>query len=80
MPPRRSTPKTLHRASELREEPTPAERNLWSYLRLMRTRSGSHKALEDVVISGTESFPATLSPEAAGLQPSAKFDGELRME
>jgi very-short-patch-repair endonuclease len=36
MPPRRSTPKVLHRAGELRKEPTPAERKLWSYLRLMR--------------------------------------------
>jgi very-short-patch-repair endonuclease len=36
MPPRRSTPKVLHRASELRKEATPAESKLWSYLRLMR--------------------------------------------
>ena len=42
MPPKRSTPKILHRAGELRtlalgasarEEPTPAEGKLWSYLR-----------------------------------------------
>ena len=33
---RRSTPKILHRAGELRKEPTPAERKLWAYLRLMR--------------------------------------------
>ncbi|MFZ5880566.1 MAG: endonuclease domain-containing protein [Chloroflexota bacterium] len=31
--PRRSTPTTMHRAGELRKEPTPAERKLWAYLR-----------------------------------------------
>jgi very-short-patch-repair endonuclease len=31
--PRRSTPKILHQAGELRKEPTPAERKLWAYLR-----------------------------------------------
>ncbi len=36
MPTRRSTPKTLHRAGELRKETTPAEKKLWAYLRLMR--------------------------------------------
>jgi very-short-patch-repair endonuclease len=33
MPAKRSNPKTMHRAGELRKEPTPAERKLWSYLR-----------------------------------------------
>jgi len=33
MPPRRSNPKTMHRAGELRKELTPAERKLWAYLR-----------------------------------------------
>ena len=36
MPPKRSTPKTLHRAGELRKEPTPAEAKLWAYLRAHR--------------------------------------------
>lgn len=36
MPPRRSTPKILHRAGELRKQTTPAERKLWAYLRLLR--------------------------------------------
>ena len=36
MPPRRSTPKILHQAGELRKETTPAEKKLWAYLRLMR--------------------------------------------
>ena len=30
---KRSNPKTMHRAGELRKEPTPAERKLWAYLR-----------------------------------------------
>jgi len=33
MPAKRSDPKTMHRAGELRREPTPAEQKLWSYLR-----------------------------------------------
>lgn len=36
MPPRRSTPKILHRAGELRKQTTPAEKKLWLYLRRMR--------------------------------------------
>ncbi len=36
MPPRRSTPKILHQAGELRKQTTPAEKKLWAYLRLMR--------------------------------------------
>jgi very-short-patch-repair endonuclease len=36
MPRKRSIPKTLHRAGELRHEPTPAEAKLWAYLRQMR--------------------------------------------
>jgi len=33
MPAKRSNPKTMRRAGELRREPTPAERKLWSVLR-----------------------------------------------
>jgi len=36
MPPRRSTPKILRQAGELRKQTTPAEKKLWAYLRLMR--------------------------------------------
>jgi len=36
MPPKRSTPKILHRAGELRKQTTPAEKKLWAYLRLLR--------------------------------------------
>ena len=36
MRPRRSTPKILHRAGELRAEPTPAEIKLWAHLRTLR--------------------------------------------
>jgi very-short-patch-repair endonuclease len=32
----RSTPKMMHRAGELRREPTPAEAKLWAYLRARR--------------------------------------------
>jgi len=33
MPAKRSTPKIMHRAGELRKELTPAESKLWAYLR-----------------------------------------------
>ncbi len=33
MPAKRSYPKTMQRAGELRKEPMPAERKLWAYLR-----------------------------------------------
>ena len=33
MPPKRSSPRMMHRAGELRREPTPAEAKLWKYLR-----------------------------------------------
>jgi very-short-patch-repair endonuclease len=36
MPPKRSTPKILHQAGELRKQTTPAEQKLWAYIRLMR--------------------------------------------
>jgi very-short-patch-repair endonuclease len=38
MPPKRTTPKMLHRAGELRKEPRPAEVKLWTYLRSLRTQ------------------------------------------
>ena len=38
---KRSTPNILHRAAELRKEPTPAEVKLWAYLRTMR-ENGVH--------------------------------------
>lgn len=41
MPPKRSTPKILHRAGELRKELTPAERKLWAHLRLLH-ENGVH--------------------------------------
>jgi very-short-patch-repair endonuclease len=33
MPAKRSNPKAMRRAGELRHEPTPTERKLWAYLR-----------------------------------------------
>jgi very-short-patch-repair endonuclease len=41
MPPKRSSPKMMHRAGELRHEPTPAEAKLWKYLRA-QTLDGTH--------------------------------------
>jgi very-short-patch-repair endonuclease len=36
MPPKRSIPKILHRAGELRKESGPVEVKLWAYLRSLR--------------------------------------------
>jgi very-short-patch-repair endonuclease len=33
MPAKRSNPKMMHRAGELRKQPTPSEKMLWAYLR-----------------------------------------------
>jgi very-short-patch-repair endonuclease len=41
MPPKRSTPKMMRRAGELRREPTPAEAKLWKYLR-SQNLEGTH--------------------------------------
>src|SRR5688500_8523102 len=41
MPPKRSSPKMMHRAGELRREPTLAETKLWKYLR-SQNLDGTH--------------------------------------
>ena len=41
MPPKRSSPLMMHRAGELRHEPTPAEAKLWKYLR-SQNLDGTH--------------------------------------
>ncbi len=38
------------------------------------------RAMAEGVIKGTESFPATVTLEVAGLQLSVKFDGEIKLE
>jgi hypothetical protein len=38
------------------------------------------KAVSDGAITGTESFPATVTLEVAGLQLNVKFDGEIRLQ
>jgi Family of unknown function (DUF6494) len=38
------------------------------------------KALEDGLIEGTESFPASATLEVAGLNLKVKFDGEIRLQ
>ena len=38
------------------------------------------KALEDGRIAGTESFPATVTLEVAGLNLHFKVDGEIKLE
>jgi very-short-patch-repair endonuclease len=41
MPPKRSSPKMMHRAGELRQEPTLAEAKLWKHLR-SQNLDGTH--------------------------------------
>jgi len=38
------------------------------------------KAMDEGLIAGTESFPATVTLEVAGLKLNVKFDGEIRLE
>ena len=38
------------------------------------------KALEEGRITGSESFPATVTLEVAGLNLNVTFDGEIRLE
>ena len=38
------------------------------------------KAIADGVIAGTESFPAKVTLEVAGLKLNVKFDGEIRLQ
>lgn len=38
------------------------------------------KAIADGAIAGTESFPATMTLEIAGLKLSVNFDGEIKLE
>ncbi len=38
------------------------------------------KAIADGAIAGTESFPAQVTLEIAGLQLNVRFDGEIRLQ
>jgi len=38
------------------------------------------KAVAAGVIAGTETFPATVTLEVAGLKLNVKFDGEIRLQ
>jgi hypothetical protein len=38
------------------------------------------RAVEEGTITGSESFPATVTLEVAGLNLNVKFDGEIRLE
>lgn len=38
------------------------------------------KAIADGAITGTETFPATMTLDIAGLKLNVKFDGEIKLE
>jgi hypothetical protein len=38
------------------------------------------KAIADGAIAGTETFPATMTLDIAGLKLNVKFDGEIKLE
>lgn len=38
------------------------------------------RALQDKAIAGTESFPAHMTLEIAGLKLQVRFDGEIRLQ
>jgi very-short-patch-repair endonuclease len=80
MPPKRSTPKILHRAGELRKQTTPAEKKLWAALRLMR-EDGIHFRRQHAIDSFITDFCAPrkrLIIELDGSQhlEQEEYDGE----
>ena len=80
MPPKRSTPKILHRAGELRKETTPAEKKLWGSLRLMR-KDGIHFRRQHAIGNYIVDFcspPRKLIIELDGSQhvDQAEYDSE----
>jgi len=38
------------------------------------------KAMADGTVTGTETFPATMTLDIAGLKLNVKFDGEIKLE
>jgi uncharacterized protein DUF6494 len=38
------------------------------------------RAMDEGLITGSESFPATVTLEIAGLKLNVKFDGEIKLE
>ena len=38
------------------------------------------QAIEDGLITGTESFPATVTLEVPGVKLNVKFDGEIKLQ
>ena len=38
------------------------------------------KAIADGAVTGTETFPATMTLDIAGLKLNVKFDGEIRLD
>ena len=73
MPPKRSTPKILHRAGELRKQTTLAERRLWSYLHLMR-KDGIHFRRQYAIGSFITDFCAPRKKLIIELDGSQHFD------
>jgi hypothetical protein len=60
MPPKRSTPKIMHRAAEMRKQPGPAETKLWAYLRALR-EDGIHFRRHTVLAVGARGMPSVLT-------------------
>ena len=69
MPPKNITPKTMHRAGELRKNQTVAEAELWSRLRAHRV-DGIHFRRQHLVGRNIVDF----SPEEYDVCPPQKID------
>jgi very-short-patch-repair endonuclease len=71
----RSTSKMMHRAGELRQEPTPAEAKLWAYLRAHRT-DGIHFRRQHAIGPYITDFCATSQKLIIELDGSQHLDQE----
>ena len=77
MPARRSSPRILHRAWELRQEMTPAETRLWMYLRTLREQ-GVHFRRQHAIGPYVTNFCAPAQHLVIELDGSQHLDQEER--
>ena len=69
---KRTTPKIMHRAGELRKEQTPAEAKLWAYLRTLR-EDGIHFRRQHAI----GPYIADFSPKGDGVCPARQADDRV---
>jgi hypothetical protein len=76
----------LYRKSEVSMNEETFNLSIRKFLKLVGVNSqraieqAVDRAMVDGVIQGTESFPATVTLEVAGLKLNVKFDGEIKLQ